>query len=165
MSNYKLAIYVLDVQSPIANNQPASLHRRIIGSKSHGVSLKAQQSLPGQRVNGEGLWLNSLDYLPVCYTHHSMLTVLYVVCYQSVTRILNNSSGYVYNRELITQPTPISHSPGKFKFWIWRLDFFLKLIFLVVLSKKKSEYNLRSLHSRCLQSFNYKSFVNISLFW
>jgi len=27
--------------------------------------------------------------------------VLYVVCYQSVTRNSNNISGYVYNRELI----------------------------------------------------------------
>ena len=57
--------------------------------------LKAQQSLPGQRGNGEGLWLNSLDYLPVCYTQCTSLTVLYVVCYQSVTRYANNSSGYV----------------------------------------------------------------------
>jgi len=97
------------------------------------VSLKAKQSLSGQRVNGEGLWLNSLDYLPVCYTQRSLLTVLYVVCYQSVTRNSNNSSSYVYNRELITQATPISHSPGKFKFWIWH--FFLKLMFLVVLAK------------------------------
>jgi len=40
-----------------------------------------QQSLSGQRVNGEGLSLNSLDYLPVCYTQRSILTVLYVVCY------------------------------------------------------------------------------------
>ena len=49
--------------------------------------------------------------LPTCYTQRSMLTVLYVVCYQSVNSNLNNISGYVYNRELITQPTPISHSP------------------------------------------------------
>ena len=98
-------------------------------------ALKVQQSLPGQQVKGEGLWLNSLDYLLVCYTQCSILTVLYVVCYQSVTRNSNNISGYVYNIEYITQPTPISHSPGKFKFWIWRLIFFLKLIFLVVLSK------------------------------
>ena len=81
-----------------------------------------------------GRGLNSLDYLPVCYIQRSILTVLYVVCYQSVTRN-SNISGYVYNREFITQPTPISHSPGKFKFWICRLDFFLKLMFLVVLSK------------------------------
>ena len=60
--------------------------------------LKVQQSLPGQRVNGEGLWLNSLDYLPVCYTQPSILTVWHVVCYQSVTRNSNNISGYVYNR-------------------------------------------------------------------
>ena len=84
----------------------------------------------------EGLWFNSLDYLPVCYTQHSMLTVWYVGCYQSVTRNSNNTSGYLYNREFITQPIPISHSLGKFKFWIWKLDFFLKLLFLVVLSKK-----------------------------
>ena len=81
-----------------------------------------------------GRGLNSLDYLPVCYIQRSILTVLYVVCYQSVTRN-SNISGYVYNREFITQPTPISHSPGKFKFWICRLDFFLKLMFLVMLSK------------------------------
>jgi len=28
---------------------------------SESPPLKAQQSLPGQQVNGEGLWLNSLD--------------------------------------------------------------------------------------------------------
>ena len=50
--------------------------------------------------------------------------MLYVVCYQSVTRNSDNISGYVYNRELITQPKPISHSPSKFKFWILQLDFF-----------------------------------------
>ena len=59
----------------------------------------------------EGLWLNSLDYLLVCYTQRSSLTVWYVVCYQSFTRNSSNSSGKVYNREFITQPTPISHSP------------------------------------------------------
>jgi len=51
---------------------------------AHGscLGLKAQQSLPGQLVNGEGLWLNSLDYcLPVCYTQRSLLTVWYVVWY------------------------------------------------------------------------------------
>ena len=128
------------------------------------MHLKAQQWLPGQRVNGDGLWLNSLDYLPACNTQCSILTVLYVICYQSVTRNSNNSSGYVYNRELITQPTPISHSPGKFKFWIWRLDYFLKPMFLVVLSKifKWVEYNQCYLQSRCLQSFISKLFVNIS---
>ena len=94
-----------------------------------------QQSLTGQWVNGEGLRFNSLDYLPVCYTQRSMLTVWYVGCYQSVTRNSNNTSGYLYNRAFITQPIPISH-PGKFKFWIWQLDFFLKLMFLVVLSKR-----------------------------
>ena len=62
-----------------------------------------------------------------------LYSVLYVVCYQSVTRNANNISGYVYNRELITQPSPISHSPGKFKFSI-RL-FFFKLMFLGLLSK------------------------------
>ena len=61
------------------------------------------------------------------------LTVLCVVCYQSFTRNSNNSSGYAYNSEFITQPTPICHSPSKFKFWIWQLDFCLKLMFLVVL--------------------------------
>jgi len=48
-----------------------------------------------------------------------------------VTRDSNNSG---YNREFVTQPTQVSHSPGKFKYWIWRLDFFIKLMFLVVLS-------------------------------
>ena len=76
-----------------------------------------------------------LDYLPVGYTQRSMLTALYVVRYQSVTRNSNNSSGYAYNSEFITQPTPICHSPSKFKFWIWQLDFCLKLMFLVVLVK------------------------------
>jgi len=31
-----------------------------------------------------------------------LITVWYVVCYQSVTINLNNSSGFVYNREFIT---------------------------------------------------------------
>ena len=76
-----------------------------------------------------------IDYnFPVCYTQRSILTVLYVGCYQTVTRNSNNISGYVDNREFITQPTLMSHSPAKFKFWIWRLDSFLKLMFLVVLS-------------------------------
>ena len=69
--------------------------------------LKAQHLLPEQQVNGEWLWLNSLDYLLVCYTQRSILTVLYVVCYQSVTRNSNNISGYIYNREFITQYTTI----------------------------------------------------------
>jgi len=30
----------------------------------------------GQRVNGEGLWLNSLDYLPVCYTQCCMSSAI-----------------------------------------------------------------------------------------
>ena len=60
--------------------------------------LKAQQSL----------WAISLSVILEC----SILTVLYVVCYQSVTRNSNNISGYNYNRELITQPIPISHSPA-----------------------------------------------------
>ena len=112
-------------------------------TKGSHVSLKAQQSLPGQRINGEVLWLNSLDYLSVCYTQRSILTVFYVVCYQSVTRNSNTISGYVYNREFITLPTPISHSPGKFKLWIWRLDLFLKLMFQKWCYQKYfSEYNL-----------------------
>ena len=94
-------------------------HNEMVSSSS----LMAQQSLPGQRVNGEGLWLNSLDYLPVCYTQHSILTVLYVVCHQSVTSNSNNISGYVYDRVSITQPTPISHSPANSNFesdsWIF----------------------------------------------
>ena len=106
----------------------------IMTSQYKSLKLKAQQSLPGQRVKEEGLWLNSLDYLLVCYTQCSILTVLYVVCYQSVTRNPYTISSYVYNRELITQTTQISYSPANFKFWIWRLDFFLKLMFLVVLS-------------------------------
>ena len=77
--------------------------------------LTPQQSPPGQQVNEEWLLL-TLDYLPVCYTQRSMLTVMYVVCYQSVTRNSINSSGLVYNREFITQPIPISHSPCKINF-------------------------------------------------
>ena len=57
--------------------------------------------------------LKAQQLLPVCYTQRSISTLLYVVCYQSVTRNSNNISGYVYNRE----HTQISHSPGKFKFW------------------------------------------------
>ena len=68
-------------------------------------------------------WGGVMIKLPTCYTQRSMLTVLYVVCYQSVNSNLNNISGYVYNRELITQPTPISHSPNKFKFWILTVGF------------------------------------------
>ena len=79
-------------------------------------ALKAQQWLPGQWVNGEGLWLKSLDYLHVYYTQRSILTMWYVVCYQSVTRNSNNISDYVYNKELITQPAPISHSTAKLIF-------------------------------------------------
>ena len=63
-----------------------------------------------------------------------LYSVLYVVCYHSVTRNSNNISGYDYNRELITQPSPISHSQANSNFefdgWI-----FSKLMFLVVLSK------------------------------
>ena len=129
------------------------------------VGLKAQQSLPWQRVNEEGLWLNSLDYLPVCYTKRSMFIVVYIVCYQSVTMNSNNISGYVYNRELITQPTPISHSSGKFKVWIWRLDtFFSNSCFCKCYQKYFSEYNFGYLQSRCLQSLISKLFVNISNF-
>ena len=76
------------------------------------------------RPANKWLWLNALDYLPVCYTQCPILAVLYVVCYQSVTRNSNTTSSYVYNREFITQPTPINHSNGKLKFWIWRPDFF-----------------------------------------
>jgi len=47
---------------------------------------------------------------------YSILTVLYVVFYQSVTRNLNTISGYVYNREFITQPTPVNQFSSKFKF-------------------------------------------------
>ena len=41
--------------------------------------LKAQQSLSGQRVNGEGPWFNSLGYLSVCYTQRTSLIVWYVI--------------------------------------------------------------------------------------
>jgi len=54
------------------------------------------------------LWTISLS----CYTQCFILTVLYVVCYQLVTRNSNKVSGYVYNRYLITQPTPISRPPA-----------------------------------------------------
>jgi len=54
---------------------------------------------------------------------YSILTVVYVVCYQSVNRNSNNNSGYVYNRELITQPTPISHFPANSNFEL-KVEFF-----------------------------------------
>ena len=94
-----------------------------------------------------------------------ILSVIFV-CYQSVIRNSNNISGYVYNREFINQLTPVSHSPSKFKFWIRRLNFFLKLMFLVVSYQKYfNEYNLCYLQSRCLQSFISKLFINISSLW
>ena len=52
-----------------------------------------------------------------------MLTVLYVVCYQSVTRN-SNISGYVSNREFITQPTPVSHSPQQIQILNLMVGFF-----------------------------------------
>ena len=122
--------------------------------------LKAQQSLPGQRVYGEGLWLK-LSGLSVCCIQCTSLTVWYVVCYQSVTRNSNNSSGYVYNGELITQPTPISHSPSKFKFWIWQFYFFSNSCFWCN-QNYFSVYNLCHLHSTYLQSFTSELFVSIS---
>ena len=113
---------------------------------------------------GRGLWSNSVDYLPVCYTQCTILTVWYVGCYQSaICQLLGfqtTACGYVYNREFTTQPT--SHSPGKFKFWIWQLIFSLKC-FLWCYQKYFSEYNLCYLHSRCLQSLISKLFVSISL--
>ena len=130
--------------------------------KSLDLCLKAQQSLPGQGVNGEGLWLNSLDYLHGCYTQCSISTVLYVVCYQSVTRNSNNISSYIYNRELITQATPINHSPANSNFesngWIY----FSNSCFWWCYQTYFSEYNLCYLQSRCPQIFISKLFVNIS---
>ena len=82
------------------------LHASSNPIKASFVSM-AQQWL----VNGEGLWLSSLDYLLVCYIQHSSLIVQYVVCYQSVIRNSNNSNGYVNNRELITHLTPINPPP------------------------------------------------------
>jgi len=80
-----------------------------------------------------------LSGLSPCYTQHSILTVLYVVCYQSVTRNANNISGYVYNSEFITQPTPIIATfPRQTQILNLTVCFSLskfKLMFLVVLSK------------------------------
>ena len=114
-------------------------------------------------VNGEGLWLNSLDYLPVCYTH-SILTVVHVVCYQSVTRNSNTISGYVYNRELITLPTPISHSPGKFKFWIWQFCFFSNSCFWWCYQTHFSIICITFNLDACKVSFLYQKFVNVRTF-
>jgi len=63
-----------------------------------------------------------LSELSTCLLY-SAFYVNSVVCYHSVTRNSNNISGYVYNRDIITHPTPISHSSGKFKFWIWQFHF------------------------------------------
>jgi len=49
--------------------------------------------------------------------------------------------GYVYTREFITQPIPISHFPGKFKFWIWQLYFFSNSCFWWCYQTYVSEYN------------------------
>ena len=113
----------------------------IMTSQYKSLKLKAQQSLPGQRVKGEGLWLNSLDYLLVCYTQCSILTVLYVVCYQSVTRNSNNISGYVYNIEYITQPTPISHSPRQIQILNLTVGFFPQTHISGGVIKIFSDYN------------------------
>jgi len=48
------------------------------------------------------------------------VTVLYVVCYMYVSMNSNNIRGYVYNRELITQPTPITLIPRQIQI----LEFF-----------------------------------------
>ena len=105
--------------------------------------LKAKQLLPGQHVIGEGLWLNSLDYLCVCYTQRFILTVVYVLCYKSVIRNPNNISGYVYNRELITQPInqfkplPLANSNFESDSWI----LFSNSCFWWCYQKYLSEYN------------------------
>jgi len=67
------------------------------------------------------------------------------------------ASGYVYNREFITQPTPISHSAGKFIFFAQT-----HISSGVKNQKYFSDYNFDYLHSRCLQSFVSKLFVSIS---
>ena len=55
------------------------------------LGLKAQPSLPGQlRSKWEGAMIK-LSGLSVSYTQHTSLTVLYVNCYQLVTRNSNNS--------------------------------------------------------------------------
>ena len=59
--------------------------------------------------------LNSLNYPHVCYTQCSMLTVLYVVCYQSV-----NISGIVYNREFIIQNIP--HTLYKYNYTTYTIQ-------------------------------------------
>jgi len=101
-----------------------------------------------------------------CYNQRSILTVLYVVCYQSVTRNSNNSSGYVYNREFITQPTLFSHDPRplqQIKIVNLTVGFFSQThVSGGVFKKYFSEYYLCYLHSRCLQSFTSELFVIIS---
>ena len=47
-----------------------------------------------------------------------------VVCYQSDIRNSNNISGYVYNREFITQPIPINHSPPQIQILNLTVGFF-----------------------------------------
>ena len=76
------------------------------------------------------------------------LTVLYVVCYQSVTSNSNNSSGYIYNRKFITQSTPISHCPSKLNFESDSCVFFSNSCFWWCYKNYFSEYNLCYLQSR-----------------
>ena len=58
------------------------------------LGLKAQQSLPGQLRSKWGGAMIKLSGLSNCQLYSATgLTVLYVVCYQAVTRNSNNSSG------------------------------------------------------------------------
>ena len=80
------------------------------------TSLKGETIATRTASTWGGVMINLSGVSPCLLYSVFYLTVLYVVCYQSDTRNSNNISGYVYNGELITQPTPISHSLGKLKF-------------------------------------------------
>ena len=94
----------------------------------------------------EGVMIK-LSGLSICllYTQRSILTVLYVVCYQLVTRNSNNISGYVYNRELILPSlhllaTPPPNSNFESDGWI----IFSNSCFWWCYQKHFSEYNLKN---------------------
>ena len=86
---------------------------------SRQSSRQVQQALPGQRVNGNGLWLNSLDFLPVCYTQCCMLTVLYVnsvlCCLLSVSYYNLNNSVWLSLQQRV-QPEPNFESDSRILF-------------------------------------------------
>ena len=64
--------------------------------KQHNESFNSWSAIIVINTEGKSLNMKLGLGLSVCYNQWSILTVLYVGCYQSVTRNSNNISGYVY---------------------------------------------------------------------